>query len=97
MEELQQTIANLETAIRGMAVPNQDRIWWRFRQELPLLQQLLAFDLTLVRTSEQVYQYVAGLIPEGWQQGQSAGLLRQLLQQLTQAVRDRERLLLLPM
>lgn len=103
IEAAQQTISSLESQIRGMAVPAQDRIWWRFRQEQALLAQLLNFDLALVRNSEQIYYYVSQLTPEGWnaqeagtapgsQQGPS---LRQLIQQLTQVARERERFLLL--
>jgi hypothetical protein len=103
IEAAQQTLSNLESQIRGMAVPAQDRIWWRFRQEQALLAQLLNFDLALVRNSEQIYYYVSQLTPEGWnaqeagtapgsQQGPS---LRQLIQQLTQVARERERFLLL--
>src|SRR5258708_14293385 len=33
IESVQQALSNLETQIRGMATPAQDRIWWRFRQE----------------------------------------------------------------
>src|SRR5437879_5205569 len=33
IEEVQQAISNLESHIRGMPVPAQDHIWWRFRQE----------------------------------------------------------------
>src|SRR6266705_391177 len=55
IQAAQQALSDLETAIRGMAVPVQDRIWWRFRQEETLLRQLLQFDLALVRNSEQVY------------------------------------------
>src|SRR5256884_8365534 len=58
MEAVQQEISNVEGHIRGMSVPSQDRIWWRFRQEKTLLRQLLNFDLALVRSSEQLYQYV---------------------------------------
>ena len=32
---LRERLSDLETQIRSMAVPTQDRIWWRFRQELP--------------------------------------------------------------
>jgi hypothetical protein len=103
IEAAQQTLSSLESQIRGMAVPAQDRIWWRFRQEQALLAQLLNFDLALVRNSEQIYYYVSQLTPEGWnaqeagtaprsQQGPS---LRQLIQQLTQVARERERFLLL--
>jgi hypothetical protein len=96
IEAVQQALSNVETHIRGMAVPAQDRTWWRFRQEQPLLAQLLNFDLALVRSSEQIYQYVAQLTPDNWNM-QGAGPLRQLTQQLTQIARERERFLLMPM
>ncbi|HLI08736.1 MAG TPA: hypothetical protein VKV40_19395 [Ktedonobacteraceae bacterium] len=96
IEQVQQDLANVETHIRGMSVPAQDRIWWRFRQEQPLLAQLLNFDLALVRSSEQLYDYVSHLTPENWQ-AQGSTPLRQLTQQLTQIAKDRERFLLIPM
>jgi len=96
IEAAKQALSNIETTIRGMAVPSQDRIWWRFRQEEPLLRQLLQFDLNLVRASEQVYQYVMQLTPDNWN-NQVIQSLRQMTQQLTQIVRERERFMLLPM
>ncbi len=96
IEQVQQELSNVETHIRGMSVPSQDRIWWRFRQEQPLLFQLLNFDLALVRDSEQIYEYVSHLTPEAWQ-AHGSGPLRQLIQQLTQVAKDRERFLLIPM
>jgi hypothetical protein len=94
MEDVQQAISNVESHIRGMAVPAQDRIWWRFREEQLLLMQLLNFDLALVHGSEQVYQYVTQLTPETWN-NQANASLRQLIQRVTQIGRDRERFLLL--
>ena len=96
MEEVQQAISRLESHIRGMSVPTQDRIWWRFRQEQPLLAQLLSFDLQLVRGSEQLHQFTTQLTPEGWNI-YSAGTLRSQLQQLTQVANERERFLLIPL
>ena len=96
MEEIQQAISSLETHIRGMSVPTQDRIWWRFRQEQPLLARLLSFDLQLVRGSEQLYQFTTQLIPESWNI-YSASTLRSQLQQLTQVAHERERFLLIPL
>jgi hypothetical protein len=96
IEQVQQELANVEAHIRGMSVPAQDRIWWRFRQEQPLLAQLLNFDLALVRSSEQLYDYFSRLTPENWQV-QGSAPLRQLIQQLTQIAKDRERFLLIPM
>jgi hypothetical protein len=96
IELVQQELSNVETHIRGMSVPAQDRIWWRFRQEQPLLAQLLNFDLALVRNSEQIYEYVSHLTAENWKT-QGSGPLRQLIQQLTQIAKDRERFLLIPL
>ncbi len=96
IEATQQALANVETQIRGMAVPTQDRTWWRFRQEQALLAQLLQFDLGLVRSSEQVYQYVSQLTPDNWNT-QGSMPLRQMIQQLMHLARERERFLLLPM
>lgn len=96
IEAVRQALSNLSSQIRGMAVPGQDRIWWRFRQEQPLLMQLLQFDLSLVRNSEQIYQYVSQLNTDNWNTYGSISL-HQMLQQLTQLARERERFLLLLM
>ena len=94
IEAVQQAVSSIESQIRGMPVPTQDRIWWRFHQEQALLAQLLSFDLALVRSSEQVYDAVSQLTPEDWNK-QGSGLLRELIQKLTQVAQDRERFLLL--
>ncbi len=94
MEEIQQSISGLESHVRGMSVPTQDRIWWRFRQEQALLGQLLSFDLRLVRGSEQLYQFVKQLTPETWQNS-GPGELRSLIQQVSEVANERERFLLL--
>jgi hypothetical protein len=93
IEADQQAVSRVETHIRSMAVPTQDKIWWRFRQEQALLEKLLSFDLSLVRDSEQVYQYAAQLTPESWNIGGS-GPLRQMTQQLERLAQERERFLL---
>jgi hypothetical protein len=94
MEAVQQDLSSVESKIRGMSVPTQDRIWWRFRQEQALLAQLLSFDLALVKSSEQVYNSVSQLTAEDWNE-QGSGLLRELIQKLTQVAQDRDRFLLL--
>ena len=94
MEELKQSISRLEAHIRGMSVPTQDRIWWRFRQEQTLLGQLLNFDLRLVRESEHLYQFVTQTTPES-EQSYGPGPLRPQIQQISQIASDRERFLLL--
>ena len=96
IEAVQQALSSIESHIRGMSVPTQDRIWMRFRQEQPLLMQLCNFDLNLVRGSEQIYQYVAQLTPEQWN-NQSSGPLRQMTDQLARLGQERERFLLIPL
>lgn len=96
IEMARQTLSNIETHIRGMSVPTQDRIWWRFRQEQTLLAQLLNFDLLLVRNSEQIHYYVTQLTPENWN-SQSSTMLQQITRQLDQLAHERERFLLLPL
>ncbi|GHO83629.1 hypothetical protein [Dictyobacter formicarum] len=93
LEAAQQALAKVESSIRGMSVPSQDRIWWRFRQEQALLMQLLNFDLLLVRDSEQIYQYVSRMTPEDW--SNQSSILHQMTQQLARSVTERERFLLL--
>ena len=96
MEAMQQGISSLESHIRAMPVPTQDRTWWRIRQEHNLLLQLLNFDLALVRGGEQIYQYVAQLTPERWN-SEGSGPLRQMTQQVNALAQERERFLLLPL
>lgn len=93
IEAVQQAISHIESHIRGMSVPTQDKIWWRFRQEQNLLSQLLNFDLMLVRGSEQLYQYVVQLTPDNWN-AVGSGPLRGMAQQLGRLAQDRERFLL---
>jgi hypothetical protein len=93
IEAVRQAVSQVESHIRGMSVPTQDKIWWRFRQEQTLLSQLLNFDLMLVRSGEQVYQYVSQLTPENWN-AIGSGPLRGMTQQLGRLAQERERFLL---
>jgi hypothetical protein len=93
IEAVQQAISQVESHIRGMSVPTQDKVWWRFRQEQTLLNQLFNFDLMLVRSGEQIYQYVSQLTPENWN-AVGSGPLRSMTQQLGRLAQDRERFLL---
>ena len=94
IEVVQQAVSQVESHIRGMSVPTQDKIWARFRHEQSLLEQLLDFDLRLVRGSEQLYQYVAQLTADNWN-AVGAGPLRSMTQQLGRLAQERERFLLI--
>jgi hypothetical protein len=96
IEARQQAISQVEAHIRGMSVPTQDKTWWRFRQEQALLMQLFEFDVRLVRESEQIYQYVAQLTAEKWN-NEANGFLRQITQQVGHLAQERGRFLLMPL
>jgi hypothetical protein len=96
IKQLREQVSGLEGAIRGMSVPTQDRTWWRFRDELTLLNQLLNFDYELLRQTEQIYQWVKGLTPDNWQTGPGRSGFDMPLQQLETLIRDRQRFLQIP-
>jgi hypothetical protein len=89
---LREQIRGLETAIRGMAVPTQDKIWWRFRQEPTLLHNLLTFDLSLLQRTADIAQQAHSLTPDAWHSGDTASL-QATLPPLEALVRDRQKLL----
>ena len=95
MRRLQEEIGTLETLVRAMAVPTADRIWMRFRAELPTLRQLLQFDLDLVRGSQSFAQQVAGASADTWTLAQ-ARELRSMLRWLNQVAQAREQFLRMP-
>jgi hypothetical protein len=96
MEALSQELGNIDAFVRGMSVPSQDRIWWRIRNEMALLQQLLQFDLSLSQACEQLFQHVEPLTPDRWNSEFSSRLC-QALRQISQIAHERERFLLLPL
>ena len=96
IEITRQALSDIETHIRGMSVPTQDRTWWRFRQEQTLLGQLLNFDLALVRGCEELYQRVAQMTPDTWN-SQGSASLRELMQRVSSIASERERFLLIPL
>lgn len=92
--QLKERIMLLASRIRGMPVPTQDRTWERFRGELPMLRQLLNFDLWLVNLTESVFQLASALTASGWNESPGTADFDQPLQGLDNLIRDRQRFLL---
>jgi hypothetical protein len=63
---LRDRIGALESTIRGMSAPTEDKIWKRFRQELDLLNRLLSADSLLIMECENVRERVTSLTPDLW-------------------------------
>lgn len=59
-----------------MAAPAQDKFWWRLRQEVRLLNALLAFDEGLVQQSIDVERVVTLWTAAEWQADDLACSLR---------------------
>ena len=78
LARVHQRLADLDTDIRGMAVPTQDRVWEHFRGESSLLNQLLLFDYRLVSSCQTVSDRVAGLGPSDWNDETAADFERAL-------------------
>ncbi len=93
---LREQVASLATRIRGMSVPTQDRIWWRFRDEQTLLNQLIQFDYQLISRTEYLYQQLHNLTAAAWHQNDPATQFEEPLHTLDQIVRDRQRFLQIP-
>jgi hypothetical protein len=54
-------IREVETGLRGAAVPPNDKIWQRYRDELDTLQRLGQCDALLVAAAKELDEVVAGL------------------------------------
>jgi hypothetical protein len=92
---LAKEIGDLEARVRGMAVPTDDRIWSRFREELTTLRQLMQFDLDMVRGSEGLYQYVYNATADIWNAAY-AQEVRGMVRRLNQISQAREQFLRMP-
>ena len=97
LTRLAERLRGLESDIRGMAAPAQDKFWWRLRQEVSLLNALITFDDALVQQSVEIERVVSVWTAEEWQAAPLASSLAPLIQTLDTLIRDRQRLLLQPL
>lgn len=94
---LAERLRGLESDIRGMAVPAQDKFWWRLRQEVSLLNALIAFDDCLVQDAAGIERVVARWTLERWHSEDLTASLAPQVQMLSELIRDRQRLLQQPL
>lgn len=66
LADLQERLADLETRIRSMVVPTQDRVWEHFRSERALLNQLLQHDYNLIAPCQELHDAVQALTAAEW-------------------------------
>lgn len=88
MEQLQERLSDLETRIRSMSVPTQDRVWEQFRQEQTLLNELLLQDYQLTAPCQELREQAQALTAAAWTPTSVAPLER-LIDQIERASRAR--------
>jgi hypothetical protein len=91
--QLRTRLADLETDIRGMPVPTQDRIWWRFREERALLEQLVNFDFHLVTACSDVADRALAVTADDWNAGAVPAAFAPQLKQIEDSIRQRRQFL----
>lgn len=91
--QLRSRIGDLETQIRGMAVPTQDKVWWRFRDEQTLLEQLVSFDYQLIRQCGDIADALRALSTEDWNSRNISVELAPKLTELQSSIRERQQFL----
>jgi len=93
---LRDRIRDLSSRILALPAPAQDKVWFRFRQETTLLNELFVFDYDLVEQTQQLAEQARLITPESWNQGAGASSLEASLDKLDQLIRDRWQLLSMP-
>lgn len=79
--------------ILGMPVPTQDKTWWRYREERATLARLLAFDVDLLRQTEEIGRQACALTAEQWHVTPFPAAFDALLQMLDTVIRERAQFL----
>jgi hypothetical protein len=95
MARLQDRLGDLETRIRGMAVPTQDRVWEHVRGEKTLLNQLLLHDYNLIAPCHDLRELAQRLTPNDWSD-EAAANLDTFANQIERSVRARAEFLRMP-
>jgi hypothetical protein len=95
LKSINDQLADLDTRIRSMSVPTQDRMWEHFRSELSLLNQLILFDYNLISSCQQVSDMASALAPADWNDD-SADELTRAIDAVEKAIRGRREFLAIP-
>lgn len=88
MAGLQERLSDLESRVRGMAVPTQDRMWQRLGGERATLTELLVHDYNLIAPCFEVRDRAQALRAEDWN-GEVAGEIETALDRIEQAAQAR--------
>jgi hypothetical protein len=85
---LQERVANLETRIRSMPVPVQDRAWEKFRQEKQTLNDLLMRDYNMIVPCQNLREQLRVVKVDQWSDDTITNA-EELIDQIDEAIRSR--------
>ena len=92
MARLQDQVGDLETRVRSMAVPVQDRAWEKFRKEGQLLNELLTQDYNLISPCQALREQMRTISVETWD-ADTVTHVQTAINQIDDAIRARQNLL----
>jgi hypothetical protein len=92
MARMQEQVADLETRVRSMSVPVQDRAWEKFRKEDRLLNELLMQDYNLIAPCQNLREMLRTVHVESWN-AESVQQVETVMSQIDDAIRARQQLL----
>lgn len=95
MARMQEQVSDLETRIRSMPVPVQDRAWQKFREEHQLLNELLVQDYNLITPCQSLREMLRTINVESWNT-ESIEQVEATMSQIDEAIRSRQQLLQVP-
>lgn len=92
MAEIQSRLSDVESRVRGMSVPTQDRLWEKFRGERGLLNQLILHDYNLATPAIAIRDQCRALHPPDWNESVEEAL-GEAIDQVETTARQRAALL----
>ena len=82
-------ITEIDTRLRGGAVPPDDKVWLRHRNELDILQRLGQCDAILAASAKELDDYVAGLPQDAVIDSETEVQIKDHLDRLTKILTQR--------
>lgn len=92
MARIQEQVSDLETRIRSMAVPSQDRAWEKFRKEQRLLNELLTQDYNLISPCQDLQEQLRVIRADAWD-SETVDKIQEAIGVIDGAIRARQDLL----
>ncbi len=92
---LKEKVEDVETRLRSLPVPTQDKIWWRVRDEATVLDLLLSYDRLMIDQAILIAQAAAQLTAQSWSNDKTAArkTLEAPIGDLEDTIRKRQNLL----